>query len=47
MLQRAGGPFRVCHGGGVPARRTAGRLRILRKDSASVGDGDGHVPRCA
>ena len=41
VSQRAGGPFRVCHGGGILARRTSGRHRILQKDIASVGGGGG------
>jgi hypothetical protein len=47
VSQRTGGSFRLCQGGGLLARRTAGCPSIWRQDSASVGDGDGHVSQRA
>jgi hypothetical protein len=38
-LRLTGGPFLLCQGGGLLARRAAGRVSILRQDSTAVGGG--------
>jgi hypothetical protein len=47
VSQHAGGPFRLCHSGGLLARRAAGRVGIRRQHSTAVGGGDRGVSQHA